>query len=164
MKDASLLLFAGLLLLFSGCAREPAGDPVISTVDATACKNGLLKAFQDHPSDQDCIVYRWSEGDTLRIKHVNAGFNCCPQGFQTSLRVAGDTLVITEKENSSLCDCNCLFDLNYFVTGIEKDDWWIRVEEPYVGGDAEKILFKVELKKASEGEHCLTRTGYPWRL
>jgi len=127
------------------------------------CKNLELKANSDQASDQDCIRYAWLAGDTLSIRHVNAGFNCCPQGFKVKLAVIGDTLVITEAENSSLCDCNCLFDLNYHLTGISKGTWFIKVVEPYVQQpEQKKILFKAELKKDPSGEVCVTRNGYPW--
>ena len=163
MKIRYLRLFFAFLLV-TGCDRERSADPSINLVSSSACKKDL-KVGTDQASDQDCIRYSWLAGDTLSIKHVNAGFNCCPAGFRVELKVAGDTLVVTEAENSSQCDCDCLFDLNYILTGVTKDTWWIRVSEPYVKQpDQKKILFKAELSKVAEGEICVTRTGYPWGL
>lgn len=162
MKRIGLWLI-GFSILTGGCDREPSPAPEIDFVSSTLCKNMDLKSTDDHSSDQDCIQYKWVEGDSLILKHVNAAFNCCPEGFLTELKVSGDTLIITESENSSLCDCNCLYDLNYSLSGINKSTWWIRVEEPYVQQqEAAKLLFKLELRKVDEGEICVTRTGYPW--
>ena len=163
MKTRYLWLFFASLAV-TGCDREGSADMSINLVGSSACKKDL-KTATDQASDQDCIRYSWLAGDTLSIKHVNAGFNCCPDGFRVELKVDGDTLVITEAENSSLCDCDCLFDLNYTLTGVSKDTWWIRVKEPYVQQSGQKkILFRAELRKVAEGEICITRTGYPWGL
>lgn len=153
----------GLFLLIAGCEREKTSDPGIGPISSSKCKSHGVKAGMDHASDQDCIQYNWLTGDTLVITHVNAAFNCCPEGIVADIKVAGDTLTIIEKENSSLCDCNCLYDLNFSLSGIGKETWWIRVREPYVQQTpSEQILFKIELRKNQSGEFCLTRNGYPW--
>lgn len=158
-----LFWLLGLSLLIIRCDREPSVTPSINFVGSTDCKSLGLKSINDQSSDKDCIQYRWVTGDSLIIKHINAAFNCCPLGFITELKVSGDTLIVTEKENSSMCDCSCLFDLNYNLAGITRDTWWIRIDEQYVQQPgAEKILFKAEFSKVPEGEFCVTRTGYPW--
>jgi hypothetical protein len=134
-------------------------------VSNSGCKGKALKDSEGHAGDQDCIQYSWVEGDTLHIKHVNAAFNCCPGNIMTDLKVSGDTLILTESESSNLCDCNCLFDLDFIITGVPKGTWWIRVGEPYIQqSEQPKILFKVELKQEPLSEFCITRTGYPWRM
>jgi len=164
MKIKYLCLFFSLLSIL-GCDRKESVNQTISLISSSICKGRDLKSAADQSSDHDCIQYSWVNGESLLIKHVNAGFNCCPDGFQVDLKVAGDTLIITETENASLCDCNCLFDLNYNLTGILNDHWWIRIIEPYIQQtDQEKILFEAELGKTPQGEFCVTRTGYPWRL
>ncbi len=162
MKKIFFWLIA-LSLLIGSCAREPASDPAVGSVSSSKCKSHGVKSTSDHAANQDCMQYNWVSGDTLNIKHVNAGFNCCPGGVVAELKISGDTLVVTEKENSSLCDCNCLYDLNYQLSGISKGTWWIKVVEPYVQQPSSpQILFKIELRKNESGEFCITRTGYPW--
>lgn len=160
-----LFWMIGLIVSLTNCEHDPSPVQSVSSVSSSECKKYGLKGVFDHPSSEDCIQYKWINGDTLLIKHVNAGFNCCPQGFRAELKVSGDTLVISESENSSLCDCSCLFDLDYHLTGITKGTWWIRVNEQYVQqSDAKKILFRIELLKDTESEFCVTRTGYPWKI
>ena len=149
----------------AGCDRGKPVIPVLTLTESSDCKGNGLKGRSDRPSDQDCIQYTWKAGDTLLIKHVNAGFNCCPEGFQVDLYISGDTLIITERENSSMCDCSCLFDLEYHLTGISNGTWWIRVKEQYASQPGDRqILVRAELRKDPDGEFCVTRKKYPWGL
>jgi len=151
-----------LILVLLGCNREVLQPGI--TLDASSDCKSILKSGMGIPGNQDCIQYSFQD-NRLVIKHINAGFNCCPEGFKVSLAVKGDTLIITEEENSSLCDCNCLFDLDYTLTDIDKDSWWIRVVEPYVQGQGQDlILFEANLRKDTSGLVCFERTTYPWRF
>lgn len=160
MKTLNLTVIVMILLLW-GCDRETL-QPAIRFDDATDCKGLELKSIQGISTTQDCIQYEYQD-NILTIKHDNAGFNCCPEGFVVDLKVSGDTLIISESENSSLCDCCCLFDLDYTLTDIKKDTWWIKVNEPYLrGSGGEQILFQINLSKNPTGEKCFERNGYPW--
>lgn len=160
MKTLNLTVIVMALLLL-GCDRETL-RPAIQFDEATDCKGTELKAAQGIASTEDCIQYEYQD-NILNITHINAGFNCCPEGFAVDLVVSGDTLIISESENSSLCDCCCLFDLSYTLTDISKDTWWIKVNEPYIqGSDEDKILFQVNLKQDPSGEKCYERNWYPW--
>ncbi|MFO7617554.1 MAG: hypothetical protein R6V75_09905 [Bacteroidales bacterium] len=154
----TLFLLIGLL---PACNKESA-EPALLFDKSHGCKQFDLKSTGEDGHGQDCLYYTYSDKE-LKIKHVNAGFNCCPEGFVVNLKVSGDTLVIIERENSNLCDCNCLFDLEYTLTGISKDKWWVLVDEEYVHGEMEPMLFQVDLRKEPEGKWCVERTRYPWR-
>jgi hypothetical protein len=99
----------------------------------------------------------------LIFKHINAGFNCCPEGFYCNVSLKNDTIVIEEFENSSLCDCNCLFDLDIEVKGVETKTYQIKFIEPYCGDQA-KLEFPVNLAVLKDGIFCVTRTRYPWGI
>jgi hypothetical protein len=157
-----VLTLAGVLLLILACDREPASIPAIQFIGSTGCKGHFLKTEPDS-ANLDCIQYAWLKGDTLVIKHVNAGFNCCPGGFGTTLRVSGDTLIVEEREDAAMCDCDCLFDLDYYLSGVARRTWWLRIVEPYVDTLKEEALFsRIELRKEASGEFCVTRDYYPW--
>jgi len=161
MKTLNLTVIVMILLLW-GCDRETL-QPTIRFDDASKCEGPELKSIQDIATTQDCIQYDYQD-NVMTIKHVNAGFNCCPEGFNVCLTVSGDTLIISESENSSLCDCCCLFDLEYTLSDISSGTWWIKVNEPYLhGSDDEPILFTVNLKKNPSGEKCFARNSYPWQ-
>jgi len=156
-----MLTLMVMILFLWGCDREIL-TPDIQLDASTDCKGFELKAALDVPQNEDCIAWRFSDNQLI-IKHINTGFNCCPEGFDVNLAVKGDTLIISESEHSAMCDCNCLYDLEYTLTGIEKGTWWIRVVEPYIrSSEDEPILFEVNFRKDTSGQVCYTRNFYPW--
>lgn len=151
-----------MLMGLMGACTKDMGEPALLFEKSEGCKQFDFKSGGVEGPNQDCLYYFYSN-KILKIKHVNAGFNCCPEGFTVRLKVSGDTLILVERENSSLCDCSCLFDLEYTLTGVEKGKWWIRVDEEYVHGEMGKMLFPVDFRKDPEGKWCIERTRYPWR-
>ena len=95
--------------------------------------------------------------------HVNTGFNCCPQGFYCNLSLKNDTIIIEEFENSSLCDCNCLYDLNIEVKGVGAKKNQFKFIEAYCG-EQEKLEFPIDLPALEQGSYCVTKTNYPWGI
>jgi hypothetical protein len=157
-----LLLFIFILIL-SGCETEK--QQVTATLtDHTGCK-GLKSAREDVvPNTQSCINWSYdSSSGTLSLIHFNAGFNCCPGELTCSVSIAGDTLIIKEKEESAMCDCDCLYDLYIDVNDLEEQDYIISIVEPYCG-DQQKLIFEVDLAGKPEGTYCAARNQYPWGM
>ena len=136
------------------------------TVDGTigvmtssvGCKDeSLLKSVD---SDQDCVEYTY-ENDILHLKHVNAGFNCCPV-FKADITIEDNVIMIDEIEIEGVCRCLCLFDLNYIIFNLNAGEYTIKIVEPYVKEDDEPFEFTVDLSSLTSGSHCVTRTYYPW--
>jgi hypothetical protein len=165
MKSNTLLFLPFLIfsLLPSGCETE--NQKITATlIDHSDCK-GLKSASADEvPNTQSCINYIY-DGITgiLSVKHVNAGFNCCPGKLTCSVGTVGDTLVITEHEQSPMCNCDCLFDLDIEVSSLPDTQYVIKVVEPYCG-DQQKLIFNVDLEKEPSGSFCATRNQYPWGM
>jgi hypothetical protein len=153
-----------LLLMMAACTHEPVTVPEIGPAGISVCKRGGEKSGDSVARDQDCLQYRWVDGDTLILKHINAAFNCCPEGVDVTLKVSGDTLMVTEQERSALCDCNCLYDLGYRISGIGLAKWHISVKEQYVQPAERALSFEINLEESTAGEQCITRSGYPWGL
>lgn len=159
---STLLYLAGVVILMAACNKEVL-KPDLRSLNASDCKDFTLKSADSISKTQDCLTYAWND-NVLTISRINAAFNCCPEKISADLKVAGDTLIIIEREKSSLCDCNCLYDLDYSITGVRKDKWIIQVVEPYVQSpDQELIVFEADFAKVKEGRVCVERTGYPWR-
>ena len=132
-------------------------------VSYTGCKEfkSTLQP-EDYNSNTSCVTYTYnSKSKKLSLKHINAGFNCCPGVLYCIIQVSGDSIIITEFEEAAQCYCNCLFDLNIIVTGVEKDNYIIKFDEPYCG-DQQKLIFDIDLGKTSSGEYCVNREIYPW--
>jgi hypothetical protein len=56
---------AGALTNYSGCKLLGEGAPSVSG---------------------ECLRYDWTGQGTLVLKHINAGFNCCPERFSVRWR------------------------------------------------------------------------------
>ena len=126
-------------------------------VNYTGCK----EQFLDTSSTRDCINYSYDAENTLYLRHVNAGFNCCPE-ITADINVSNHTIVIKEIELSGECDCLCLFDLEYMITSVTPGVYVIKIIEPYVHVDDKKIEFIADLVSNPEGFFCVERNYYPW--
>ncbi|MFA5420089.1 MAG: hypothetical protein WC341_16675, partial [Bacteroidales bacterium] len=62
---------------------------------------------------------------------------------------------------STLCKCNCLYDLDIEINGIDAKIYQVEFIEPY-SDEQEKIIFELDLTMEKEGSYCVTRKQYPW--
>lgn len=145
------------LILFS--CKETTENPD-GKVTASSCKSHFI-IFPG--SDIDAVEYSWNNS-ILHIKHINAGFNCCPDGFGFSLNKKTDTLIITEFEHAALCNCNCLYDLEYDLVNITGQAYFIRIIEPYLPSGDTVLEFTADLSTKPSGNFSVKRSGYPWGL
>jgi len=162
----SALIITGLLFLISGCEKNTENNrelPVGQLKSHSDCK--LFKTAgseADIPDTISCVSYVFdASADQLSLTHVNAGFNCCPDSLYCNILVNNDTIIIQEFEKSALCRCNCLYDLEIEISGLEIKKYLVRFIEPY-SGEQEKIIFEVDLTLKNAGSYCVTRTQYPW--
>jgi hypothetical protein len=157
-------------LIFSACgdkATEPQGtdtNPNGKVTDYTSCKYTELAASRgEEPTDQDCLEYNYDGQSVLRLKHVNAGFNCCPDSLMAAFHISVGQIIIDEAELLiNGCHCLCLYDLNYEITGIDPGEYSIRVNQPYLENEAAVLEFTLDLTSANTGSFCVIRGFYPW--
>ncbi len=60
-----------------------------------------------------------AENKYLRIRHINAEFNCCPKELLINSKINNDTIFVYQNEKESSCNCVCKYDLNYKVGPLE---------------------------------------------
>jgi hypothetical protein len=167
MKTVFSLLASLIFLLLPGCSKnEPAPLPgnVLAFLKGHSPCHFKKSAVTASKSDyfRSCVAYSYVEQDKhLRITHINAGFNCCPDSITATITQSGDTIFISEQEQSSACDCNCLYDLEYEFLRVEAKTWVIRFNEPYAG-DMEKLYVKIDLIEKTQDTICVSRESYPW--
>jgi len=165
MRKDDLLLLSLLVccLIIAGCEREKQ-QVTVTLKDHTGCKGLKSASYSDVPNTQSCINWSYDNSTgVLSLTHVNAGFNCCPEKLSCDIALAGDTLVIKEKEKSALCNCDCLFDLFIEVNHLEQQSYFIRINEPYCG-DQQKLIFRVDLISEPAGTFYAARNWYPWGM
>ena len=138
------LVVSGKLVNHTGCKVLP-NDPSSYSFDSLSCAE----------YSYDGATHK------LLIKHVNAGFNCAPGDLSVTVNVSNDTLIIQEFESSYFANCNCLFDLNIEIEGIDAKPYQIKFIELYCGNQ-EQLIFGVDFSSQTEGTYCVTRVEYPW--
>ncbi len=169
MKTAFKLILPCLALLLGiyTCEMEKVtgGQSSGSLVKSSECKEFKSTLYGENPADTlSCLEYAYDvENEKLIIKHLNAGFNCCPVKILGKISFDHDTIIIKESEKDGLCDCLCLYDLEYNLSGISEKQYTVRLIEPY-RSDQEEFKVVFDLAASAEGSFCLTRKRYPWGI
>jgi hypothetical protein len=150
-----------------GCKKseEIQVDPTGALLQYDGCKefqgnNNMSQALVSNTSD--CLQYQYDGQNTLTLKHINAGFNCCPGDITAEIEFNGNLITITEGEQEQGCRCLCLFDLDYKVINLSPGRYTIRITEPYIDENDQVLECPLELFSATSGSYCLERNDYPW--
>jgi hypothetical protein len=142
----------------------PCAPPMGFLTDQYGCKEFQKGTVIDAtPPDQDCMEYEYDGESVLLLKHVNAGFNCCPE-IAANITIEDNIITIEEIEISGDCDCLCLFDIDYEIRNLPPGEYTITAIEPYVPGGEEILEFTVDLVSSPSGSFCVYRDYYPWGI
>jgi hypothetical protein len=160
-----ILIVLTVAFIFSGCGKdEPAGEGQLNgkVVNSSDCKDNLKSAGD--PDNLSCADYSFDEQNSLlKIKHINAGFNCCPKKLYCDVWLSNDTIYVQEFEEAALCRCNCLYDLDIEIKGVNPQKYQVKFIEPYAEKQ-NKLVFEIDLNRKKTGKVCVKRNGYPWGL
>jgi hypothetical protein len=165
MKNYIYLVIAGLILI-SSCKDGGTSDnptPSFKLISHTDCKSFIADST---PKDMDCIEYSYdSTKNILKIKHINAAFNCCPTDFTINVSVSNEIITVTEDEKSAGCKCNCIYDLEYEIYGLDKSKSYVmKIDEKLLPQNDDPILANLNFSDKSSGKVCFKRSGYPWGM
>lgn len=160
-----ILLVTGIgFMIITSCEKnnDPSGITGKITVHSD-CKQFKYMVFdQDTPDTLSCVTFFYDPlTKKLNLKHINAGFNCCPGDLSCEVSLNNDTIVIRELEEKQDCDCDCLFDLEIEIEKVEMQTYQAKFIEPYAWGQ-EPLIFQMDLASVTEGSYCVTRKQYPW--
>jgi hypothetical protein len=158
------LLFI-LIFVVGGCRTESTSNtPVGTLVSQTGCKTvtpgSSLKntaSAMETQNNQECIAYQYDD-NTLQLRHINAGFNCCPGRIIGGITIKDFTITIIEAETSTeKCDCLCLYDLDYTIRNLEPGIYTINFS-----GSVMEFTATLQLGAPGADTICIERTRYPW--
>jgi hypothetical protein len=162
MKTSVCLL--AIITLFLSCEKSSDQKPDLISgklVSHSDCKNN--QKATDRPSSS-CIEYTYDIfHNQLKIRHINAAFNCCPDSMYCVVSVIGNEIHINECEKAPLCNCICLFDLEIEIDDLNQGQYKIVMGEPYVE-EQNRISFDIDLFLKKEGSYCSERNYYPWSI
>lgn len=162
------LAFTLVLVVVIGCGDEedstgPDVSPIVGGLVAQSDCGGYTSEAELSalPSNQSGVLLFYDGKGELSLQHNNAAFNCCPE-IKARVSVEGNTIVIEEKD-TGLCDCLCLYDIDYKVTGVSPGTYNIRFEELYLQEGDQKLEFAVTLGELPMSDTVVVlRDHYPW--
>jgi hypothetical protein len=168
MKSKISILLTCIFIAFSfSCEKETGKTQEMSgkLISYSDCKSlKFSDPWADTPDSLSCVEYSFNSSDSiLYLKHINAGFNCCPNGIYCNISISNDTITIHELENASACNCNCLYDLNIEINGVTLKKYQLKFIEPYAG-EQQKLFFEIDLIHGTTGSYCVSRYQYPWAI
>lgn len=167
-KRTHFILILILLFLFFGCrekvtAPESIAFGILSTYEG--CKSFVTTSSSGsntHGINEECIEYEYDGEELLVLKHINSGFNCCPEKIAADIFVTGNMIYIEERELDQGCLCQCLFDVKYEVHDLKPGEYTIAVKAPYTVESDEEMKCNVSLYGSCSGTYCVSRAHYPW--
>jgi hypothetical protein len=165
-----VVLLLILLFVFGGCEENiltPDSQPVGTFVGYEGCKTFTTDSGLDASSyvnTKECIEYEYDGASILRLKHINAGFNCCPGEIDATISVSNNMILIEDREEAQGCFCQCLFDLQYEILELGRGEYTLAITGPYIQDTDERLLFNLRLAGPSSGIFCVNRTHYPWGI
>ncbi len=168
MKPILLKFLSFMLLgiLFTQCDEDPQSKITGKVIDQSQCKNFLAGNNEKFTvSDTfSSVEYNYILSlHRLTLNHINAAFNCCPDEIYCQIEIVGDTIHIYELEETSACDCNCLYDITEQLNNVLPGTYTIQYHEPYIGNQP-ALIFQLQLSEDCSGIFSVPRTSYPWGI
>lgn len=168
IKTGNTIVFVSLAMIFllSVCEEEVRKHELQEIagglISHSDCKSYKPEKTTAGEKDFTSVTYSFQPTDNkLKLNHINAGFNCCPGEISCDISFQNDTINIIEKELEHSCKCDCLFDLEIEIEGIEAKTYHLNFVEPYVG-DQPKLQFIINLSDSINGSFTVSRDQYPW--
>ncbi len=157
-----------IFLVLTSCSKDKKQDSLTISGELTQqseCKYNSTKSSSSSIADTiSKIEYQYNPSThKLNISHINAGFNCCPGTLSCVISQNGDTILINEQEEAAQCHCDCLYDLEIEIEGLEQKSYHINFHEPYAIDQA-KLIFEINLKTETSGSYSVIRKVYPWGI
>ncbi len=159
-----LFVFIISAVALSSCGEEESSENIAGEVTYSSNCKSFNKNTNEISNDESCVEFTFNESEmTVELVHINAGFNCCPGNIFVDINQTGDSIIINEHSTESLCDCNCLYDVNILLENIKAKTYQVVFIEPMVSDD-EALSFTMDLTQHSNGSYCVSRTDYPWGI
>lgn len=159
-----LVAFIFSAVALSSCGEEESSETISGEVTYSSNCKSFNKHTNETSNDESCVEFTFNENEmSVELVHINAGFNCCPGDIFVEISQTGDSIIISEHSTESLCDCNCLYDVNIKLENIKAETYQVVFIEPMVPDD-ESISFTMDLSQHSNGSYCVSRTDYPWGI
>ena len=156
-----IVLIIFCLIFMLSCETAQKLDPEGTLVSYEGCKNTGVASFSSEGLNsadfgQECIEFGYS-GNVLRIKHINASFNCCLEKIVGTVSFEGSIISIESEGilDNGGCHCLCLYDVVYEIYDLTPGSYII-VAPTFANS------MEINLKNTPSGLFCEARNSYPW--
>ena len=167
-KRIYLIFIIIFLMILFGCKKNVTTaemNPIGILSSYEGCKTFVTMSgsgSNPHGINEECVEYDYDGVGLLVLKHINSGFNCCPEKITADILLSGNMILIEEKEEEQGCFCQCLFDVKYELHDLAPGEYTIEVKGPYLFDSDEEMKFNFRLNGPCSGTFCVSRTHYPW--
>ncbi|MFH1050381.1 MAG: hypothetical protein V1779_05545 [bacterium] len=171
----SIVSISIIVFLLTSCNEIEQGEPTCEypfltekagrIINHTDCKNIGGEIQEIVSASDECITFNYYMSyQIVRLSHINAGFNCCPEKINASYSFSKDTIKIFEKQAKAGCRCDCLYDINYELRNIYPGIYHIEIYGPLTDGiNQPQFSCVVNIPDDFDSTFCIYRGFYPWQ-
>lgn len=92
----------------------------------SGCKNEILKSTL---LDVPCVTLQTIDSNYLKIKHINAIFNCAFDSLTIDYTITGNVITIQEKHVNPNAFCICNYDIEYIIGPLEYGTYSVKISD-----------------------------------
>ncbi len=155
------ILFSSLIYI--SCQDDTSNALNGKVIKFSGCKGSSALYKGANTNSESCVYFTYDGNGLLKLKHVNAGFNCCPQQIYISVKQIGNKIIIEEKEMAQSCRCLCLYDVEAEINNLSPGKYTIAINELYAQ-QGPPLEFDANFNGVISDSICVGRNYYPWGI
>jgi len=119
----TMTLIIIVLAVFVGSTLMACSDESSTFHVRDIANSGCKSANHTRSEYPEYFEFKACDGGYLSINHVNALFNCVPGELKIQATIDGNVIKIFEKEETSLANCVCPYDLYCEIGPLSVGDY-----------------------------------------
>ena len=155
MKTMTNILFLCGIIMFTAFSCKNNENLLISEdrlLEVTNSTYNGCKSVNDSLDDvNEYIELQTVDSNYLEVNHINVLFNCCPS-IIVQARVEDGVIICNEIDTLPLCNCMCLFDINYIIGPLEYNQYTFKLLRDY-GKDV--FEFNIDFNKKTNFKYSI---------
>jgi len=149
------ILFLCGIIMFTAFSCKNNENLLISEdrlLEVTNSTYNGCKSVNDSLDDvNEYIELQTVDSNYLEVNHINVLFNCCPS-IIVQARVEDGVIICNEIDTLPLCNCMCLFDINYIIGPLEYNQYTFKLLRDY-GKDV--FEFNIDFNKKTNFKYSI---------
>lgn len=129
MKSFVYVLLLMSFISFTSCSDTTNDEDArvsLVNVSKSDCKKIQTKTRASSPFGDETVECQALENGRLVVAHNNSLFGC-DGGVETSLENHENVIYLSEKQETSMVNCVCPYDITYTVSGLKNGQTYILI-------------------------------------